>query len=200
MKLFCRFFLLGVLLSGCSSAPPGNPENICDIFSEKRSWYKKAKQSEKRWGTPVPILLAFAFQESSFRARAKPPRKKILGFIPGPRQASAYGYVQAINPTWKEYKKKAKQPGAKRDDFGDAMDFVGWYNDLSHKKARIAKTDAYNLYLAYHEGRGGFLKGTYESKDWLKKTAGKVAERSESYRGQLKLCEARFSRKRFLFF
>ena len=54
-----------------------------------------------------------------------------------------------------------------RDNFRDAADFVGWYVDRAHRIAGISKSDAYRHYLAYHEGVGGFKRGTFKSKRWL---------------------------------
>jgi len=186
--------LIMVFLSACTSAPPSNPENICDIFSEKSKWYKKARKSKNRWGTSIPILMAFTKQESGFHAKAKPPRRKILGFIPGPRPASAYGYSQAIDETWSAYKKSTGHWSADRNDFGDAMNFIGWYNDQSYRKNKIAKTDAYHLYLAYHEGQGGFSRRSFKNKKWLKNVATKVSATTARYTTQLKSCEKKLNR------
>ncbi len=191
MRLNSKTLLLAAVLlaAGCTTAPPEQQDNLCDIFEEKSGWYKQARKSERRWGSPIPVMMAFIHQESSFRARAKPPRKKILWVIPGPRPASAKGYSQATNETWSAYKKSTGRWTADRNDFADAIDFVGWYNDQSNKKVRIKKDDAYNLYLAYHEGHGGYAKRSYRNKKWLKDVAGKVTTRSNTYSAQLKTCE-----------
>tara|TARA_Y100001934_G_scaffold194200_1_gene229042 strand:- start:388 stop:1047 length:660 start_codon:yes stop_codon:yes gene_type:complete len=185
---------VAVVLAGCASNPPANAEDICAIFDEKRKWYRSAAKARTRWGSSIPVMMAFAHQESSFKAKARPPRKKILGFIPGPRPASAYGFAQATNETWQDYKKSTGRWGADRDNFGDAMDFVGWYNEQSRRSSNIAKTDAYNLYLAYHEGHGGFNRGSYRSKAWLQDVARKVEARSGRYEQQLAGCEKRLKR------
>ena len=31
-----------LVLSGCSTLPPRNPDNLCDIFYEKDDWYDAA--------------------------------------------------------------------------------------------------------------------------------------------------------------
>ncbi|HAK53044.1 MAG TPA: hypothetical protein DCM54_14235 [Gammaproteobacteria bacterium] len=183
-----------VTLLGCSSAPPKNQDDICAIFGEKKGWYKKARKASRRWGTAIPVMMAFAHQESGFRAKAKPPRKKILWIFPGPRPASAFGFAQATDETWKAYKKSSGRRGADRDDFGDAMDFIGWYNDQSQRKNKIKKTDAYHLYLAYHEGQGGFRKRSFSKKQWLKDVATKVTGRSNMYARQLQTCEKKLNR------
>ena len=179
---------------GCASAPPQNTSNLCEIFIEKNGWYKDSRKASKKWNGDIAVMMAMIHQESSFRARARPPRKKILGIIPGPRPASAYGYAQAINATWDIYKKSTGNKGADRNKFKDAVDFVGWYNDQSRKKNRIKKNDAYNLYLAYHEGHGGFSRRTFRNKKWLKDASRKVAKRSAIYRSQLNGCESRLNR------
>lgn len=181
--------LLGSQLIGCATSPPGSPNNICDIFEEKRKWYGQAKDAEERWNSPVPIIMAFMYQESRFDAKAKPPRKKILWIIPGPRLSSAYGYSQAKKDTWEWYQRETGRGGADRDDFDDAADFIGWYNARSQRTNNIGSRDAYNLYLAYHEGHGGFARRTYDNKDWLRRVALKVSNRSQRYTQQLTTCE-----------
>jgi len=133
--------------------------------------------------------MAMMYQESRFQAKAKPPRKKIFGFIPGPRPSSAYGYSQAKKSTWKEYKSSAGNYGADRDDFEDAIDFVGWYNNKSKQRSGISRNDAYRLYLAYHEGHGGYNRGTYRKKKWLIDVARKVERKANTYQQQLNGCE-----------
>jgi hypothetical protein len=131
--------LIVTTLCGCASAP-ANVENICAIFEEKGRWYKHAKKSEERWGTPIHVQLAIIRQESTFKFDAKPPRKKLLGFIPWKRPSNAYGYAQALDSTWASYQKDTGRRGADRDDFGDAIDFVGWYTHQSQTVAGISKT------------------------------------------------------------
>jgi len=178
------------LLTGCAS-PPKNKDNICAIFDQKGGWYKDAKRASKRWGTPIPVMMAMVHQESSFVDDAKPPRTSCLWIFPGPRPTSAYGYSQALDTTWKNYQRDTGNYGADRDDFGDAVDFIGWYNRKTHTCCGVKLNDAYHLYLAYHEGHGGFKRRTYKNKDWLKKVAKKVSARSNTYRHQLQGCQER---------
>lgn len=182
-----------LFLGACTSTPPKHTDNICHIFDEKRGWYKDAKKAYKRWGISIPVAMAFMHQESRFIAKARPPRSKILGFIPGPRKSSAYGYSQAKDETWDWYKKSASRMGADRNDFDDAIDFIAWYNHTSHQKLGIAKGDTRNLYLAYHEGHGGYTQGSYKRKSWLVATANKVNSRAKAYTTQLAKCESRLS-------
>jgi hypothetical protein len=185
-----------LLLTACATRPPDNVNNLCAIFDDKRGWYDDARDAEKRWGTSIPVLMAIVHQESRFEAKAKPPRKKILGFIPGPRPSDSYGYSQALKSTWKSYERSAGRYGADRDDFADAIDFVGWYNHQSYERNGIARNDAYRLYLAYHEGQGGYARGTYRNKDWLLQVARKVDDRAGVYERQLSGCRESLEKDR----
>jgi len=179
---------------GCAAAAPQNVYDSCSIFDEKRGWYEAAKESEKRWGTPVAVQLAIIYQESRFEAKAKPPRRKILGFIPGPRPSTAYGYAQALTSTWDAYERETGNWAARRTSFADAADFVGWYTARTARAHRLSRNDAYNLYLAYHEGDGGFRRGTHKRKKWLLTTAHRVSDLATRYRVQLSRCETQLAR------
>ncbi|MGH1485977.1 MAG: transglycosylase SLT domain-containing protein [Cellvibrionaceae bacterium] len=197
MKALLITAVLCLLVSGCVTSPPQQVGNICSIFDEKSRWYKKAKKSEKRWGSPISTMMAMMHQESRFRAKAKPPRTKILWIIPGPRKSDAYGYPQAKDSTWAWYKKSSGNRGADRDDFGDAIDFIGWYNVQTNKKNRVSLDNTRNLYLAYHEGHGGYARATYRKKGWLVNVANKVDRRATTYKQQLQGCEKRLNRSGF---
>ena len=177
-----------MLVSACATSPPEQTDSVCDIFREKSGWYADAKESRARWGVPISVSMAFMHQESRFVATAKPPRKKLWGFIPGPRPSDSYGYSQAKNSTWEWYQRSTGNYGADRDDFGDAIDFVGWYNNVSNKQLGIDKQDAFRLYLAYHEGHGGYRKQSYRSKEWLVDVARKVDRQANRYNSQLQDC------------
>src|SRR5690606_41401932 len=96
------FLLATVLLTGCVASQPRNIANVCDMFEDRRSWYKAAERTEKRWGVPVPVTMAFINQESAFRARARPPRSRILWVVHGPRPSSSFGSAQALDRSWDE--------------------------------------------------------------------------------------------------
>jgi hypothetical protein len=66
---------------------------------------------------------------------------------------------------------------------------------LSYIKCGISKTDPYHLYLAYHEGHGGFNRRTYQKKTWLLRVARKVSNRAHSYGSQLASCEREFQKR-----
>ena len=192
---FCivSVFSGALLLTACTTAPPRNVNDACAIFSEYGDWFAAAKTASQRWGAPLPVLLAIIHQESAFQADAQPPRTWYLGLIPGPRPSSAYGFSQALEGTWEDYKTATGNLDADRDQFNDAVDFVGWYINQSAKRNRIAHNDAYNQYLAYHEGPGGYAKGSYRQKPWLMKRAQRVRQQADRYRAQLNRCESRLA-------
>ena len=119
-----------------------------------------------------------------------------LGFIPYGRPSDAYGYPQALDSTWAAYKRDTGQTFVSRSDFGDAMDFIQWYMHQTWKTNRIPQTDAYRHYLNYHEGQGGYARGSYKNKAWLIKVSRKVEWRAQRYAAQLQQCSARLERKR----
>ncbi len=178
---------LMAMIAGCAS-PPRNIRDACALFREKDGWYEETSRSYKKWGVPVHVQLAIIHQESRFKYDAKPPRTKLFWFIPGPRPTSAFGYAQVLDDTWEWYMKQTGNWGADRDDFADAVDFIGWYGNRSHKVLGISKWDAAKQYLAYHEGHGGYRKGTYRKKKWLMKVARKVKRNAARYRTQLGRC------------
>ena len=99
------FFVILLFLNACSSIPK-NTADGCSIFSERYLWYKHAKKTEQKWGTPIYIQLAFIKMESNFDWLAKPERQKIFKVIPFKRPSSSFGYSQAVKGTWEQYKKE----------------------------------------------------------------------------------------------
>ena len=175
-------------LPGCATLPPSAPDHICSVFDENDDWLDDARHAEERWGVSVPIIMAFMRNESSFRDDARPPRRKLLWVIPWTRPSSAYGYAQATDDAWDEYRRAAGNSWADRDDFDDAADFIGWFNDASNRELGIPKDDAYRLYLAYHQGRDGYRRGTYRGNAWLLKAAERLRAKAERYARDLKSC------------
>lgn len=186
--------VVAALLAGCASkAPPRNQTDACDIFKSKKGWYDAAADATERYGISEGTILAFMKQESSFVHDARPPRSKILWVIPGPRLSNAYGYAQAKTETWAEYKREANW-GADRDDFRDAADFIAWYNARSARSLGISRRNATHLYYAYHEGMGGYKRGTYKKKGWLQQVASKVGSTAQTFDRQINGCRGSLSR------
>jgi len=184
--------LLTSFLTACAPPPPPHAiNNLCGVFQEYPDWYWATKKTQKKWGVPIGTQMAIIYQESGFQGDAKPPRKHLLWVIPWKRPTTAYGYSQALKKTWEHYEINNHRHWARRTDFSDASDFIGWYSHQLSRQTGIKVWDPYNLYLAYHEGGGGYLKKTYEKKPWLMHLAHKVKERSELYYKQLQYCANR---------
>lgn len=194
IKVLGLFFI--ALLAGCSTNPPQNINNVCSIYDEYYDWYLAADTVHERWKVPQHVTMAFIYQESKFIDDARPPWEWFLWIFPTGRASSAFGYAQALDGTWLEYQRKTDNWGADRDEFEDAVDFIGWYNHKSLIRNKINPHDAYSLYLAYHEGQGGFARKTYNGKPWLLKVARKVEKRSNMYREQLNKCSAGLEKHR----
>jgi len=183
--------MLGILVWTSVDLPPTRSDDLCAIFFEKPTWYRSLRGSAVEFKVPEAVQMAIFYQESGFRAAARPPRRKILWILPGPRPSTAFGYAQALDSTWDEYRKRTDRPRARRDRFQDAAHFMGWYLREIHRLTDIERDDTYHLYLAYHEGPAGFLRGTHRGKPWLLQVARRVDKRSKTYQQQLEDCRHR---------
>ena len=188
------FFLL---ISACSSIPK-NTADGCSIFSERYLWYKHAKKTEKKWGTPIYIQLAFIKMESDFDWLARPKRLKIFKVIPYRRPSSSLGYSQAVEGTWKQYKEETNNKLATRTRFKDSVDFIGWYTNKTEKLLKISKKDVFRQYIAYHEGWGNYKK--YKEKPKIILLAKKVQQQSDKYKSQLNKCSKSLNRKKYIIY
>jgi len=164
---------------------PRNVDNICQIFREKPLWLDSAKFSYDKWGITVELMMAIIRHESSFRAAARPLDKN------GKKLSSAYGYSQAIDGTWKIYQKENRKPSAKRTNFDDAIDFVGWYSSKSISRGKkVSSFDVNALYVFYHDGWEAFSDDKDRKiDDKVLKVADKVYKQTLVYHKQLKRCK-----------
>ena len=190
-----RALLMIVILASCGrggyDSAPRDLDNACSILQQRPTYIRAFRATERKWGIPVHVQMATIYQESKFISDARTPFRYWIGVIPMGRQSSAYGYSQALDGTWDEYRVAQGKRGARRDDIADATDFMGWYMDGSTKMLGISKNDARAQYLAYHEGRTGYKNGTYRAKSWLMRVSSEVAARSEKYKSQLRSCRVR---------
>ena len=192
MSRIVALVLMGMLfLPGCATSPPKSASDICEIFRDKQGWYEAALASEQRWDVPIPVQMAIVRHESAFVSDALPPRTWFL-FIPTGRVSTAYGYSQALDGTWERYLRTTGRWSASRDDFDDAIDFVGWYVNQGVRELRIPADDAYRQYLIYHEGAGGYSRGSYRQKPWLMDVAHNVSRTARRYGVQLDGCRGEF--------
>ena len=190
---FKKIAAIGLLavLAGCASAP-NRIDNVCSIFDQRDGWFDNwrsaAAAAEAKYSIPVPVLMATIRKESGFQRNAKPPRTQLLGFIPWSRSSSAYGYSQALDGTWLEYQKSTGNYMARRTQFADAVDFVGWYHDRSAKALGIARNDTFRLYLAYYSGWTAYQRGDWQSNVGIQSYARETDQMARSYASQLQAC------------
>ncbi len=160
--------------------------------SERPQWFAAMRRTEQRWGVPVSLQLATIARESSFRNDARPTKHVGSGiFSRDVPLSSAYGYSQAIDGTWDGYLRDTGRRRADRSDFADSSDFIGWYMSSNSRVNGVPLHDAYNQYLAYHEGKAGFAHGSYRDKAWLPGVARDVEAWSALYAQQLQSCPVR---------
>ena len=185
--------IVTLMVASCGggySSPPNNLDDACSIALERPQYMRALKATERKWGVPAAVQMATIYQESKFRSDARTPFRYALGIIPMGRQSSAFGYSQALDGTWDEYRAETGKRRAKRDEFRDSTDFIGWYMNKSRERVGISLSDARNQYLAYHEGHTGFSRGSYNAKSWLVRVAGEVEARAVLYQSQLSRCRA----------
>jgi len=189
--------LILLLISACSSVPQ-NTSNSCLIFNERYLWYKHAKKTKDKWGTPIYVQLAIIKMESDFDWLAKPQRQKIFKVIPYKRPSSSFGYSQAVKGTWEQYKKETRNKLATRARFKDSVDFIGWYTNKTESILKISKKDAFRQYLAYHEGWGAYKN--YKNNQKVIILAKKVKNQADKYKSQLQKCQKRLNKNKYIIF
>ena len=199
MKILKNNFLLifVFLISACSSIP-SNTSDSCSIFNERYLWYKYAKKSEQKWGTPIYLQLAIIKMESGFDWLAKPPRQKLFKIVPYKRPSSSFGYSQAVKGTWRQYKTETGNKIATRTRFKDSVDFIGWYTSKTEKILKVSKQDAFKQYIAYHEGWGNYKN--YKNNKKVINLAKKVEKQASIYKKQLSDCKNSLSTNKYIVF
>ena len=193
----CLILFIIFFLSACSSIPK-NTANSCSIFNERYLWYKHAKKTEQKWGTPIYLQLAIIKMESSFDRFAKPPRQKLFKVIPYKRPSSSFGYSQAVKGTWKQYKEETGNKYATRARFKDSVDFIGWYTSKTEKILKVSKYDAFKQYIAYHEGWGNYKN--FKNNKKVINLANRVEKQSNIYKKQLSDCKNSLSTNKYIIF
>ena len=199
MNKIINYFLvfLILLVSACSSIPK-NTSNSCSIFNERYLWYKHTKKTEEKWGTPIYVQLAIIKMESDFDWLAKPARQKLFKVIPFKRPSTSFGYSQAVKGTWKQYKDETGNRLARRTRFKDSVDFIGWYTHKTESILKISKKDAFRQYIAYHEGWGAYKN--YKNNQKVIILAKKVQNQANKYKSQLKKCQNRLNKNKYIIF
>ncbi|HUN95219.1 MAG TPA: hypothetical protein VMU69_03145 [Bradyrhizobium sp.] len=184
-------FLLLLSLSACAT-PPRHINNVCAVFDQRSGWFNNWHQAAYRvsakYDIPVPILMATIRKESGFNADARPPRKYLLGLIPWGYVSTANGFSQALDGTWDQYRRVTGNVMARRSEFADAIDFVGWYYDKSASLLNIPRDDVYHLYLAYYLGWSNYQRGAWLDNPAAQRLAQATAQMAADYATQIQQC------------
>ena len=152
------------------------------------------------YGPPIHIILAFVNKESGFNRWAKPKRTKLFKIIPYKRPSTSFGYSQAVNKTWELYKTETNHPLALRTRFKDSVMFIGWYMKKTNKINKIPLNDSYRQYLNYYLGWGNYAQKVYKTDKNAIIFAKSVQKQSSIYRKQLKECQKKLDRKKYIIF
>lgn len=175
--------LASLAITSCSEETKvDNKLTACEILNDHPGWAKSLKKAEDTYKLPPAFAMGVMYQESRFKSNAK-----AVG-------SSAYGYAQAINSTWKHFQEDVKA-NARRDNFDDSVQFMGWYMAQLAKSAKLKMSESENLYMAYMLGATGFKRykaGTFKNKAKIiedKKLAKKVKNFTSLYKSQLKKCK-----------
>ena len=197
-KNFRKLLIFLMLFFTACSSIPKNVQNSCAIFEERYLWYKHTKASYEKWGVPIHIQLAFINKESNFNWLAKPPRVKLFKVIPFKRKSSSFGYSQAIDKTFQQYKRETGKKFATRANFKYSVDFIGWYVNKTTTLLKIPKNDAYRQYLAYYKGWGDYKNYSKDKKAII--YAKSVKDSANKYRKQLTLCKKNLDKNKYIIF
>ena len=190
MSTILRSILILCFISSCSFGnfrKPIDYDNACSILAGKRHYYRAFKNTNRKWESPYMFKWQLYIMKVVFKIEQN-TNEVFLGIIPLGRESSAFGYAQALDGTWTDYKKATGRSIARRSSIRDSADFMGWYMTKTRKLTGVSLSDAKNQYLAYHEGQVGYLKGSYKRKQWLINKANNVGNRSSKYKRQLSTC------------
>ena len=84
-------------------------------------------------------------------------------FIPWNRVSSAYGFSQALDGTWAQYRREIGNFTARPHRFFRRGGFCRLYHGKTIDTFGVARDDTFNLYLAYYFGWGGYKRGEWRT-------------------------------------
>ncbi|WP_150464310.1 transglycosylase SLT domain-containing protein [Francisella sp. XLW-1] len=189
-KFRLRYVLLVVIIVAAAVFFSSNSSDVqvdanmgaCEILDQNPNWKLSLKKAQDKYNLSPAFAMGLIYQESRFDAEAKSS------------YSTAYGYAQAINSTWQHFQEEVKQ-NAKRNNFDDSVQFIGWYMAQLSKSLKLKMSDSENLYMAYMLGATGYKRykaGTFKNKAKIeedKNIANKVKAYTNLYKSQLKDCK-----------
>ncbi|MDC3180935.1 transglycosylase SLT domain-containing protein [Gammaproteobacteria bacterium] len=181
-------FAILSLLSGCVVEEPqaGYEKDICQFVHAHSRWSSVLRKTEQEFEISPGLVMSVIYHESSFRSHVRPPRDIVLGVFPV-RLRTEYGYGQIKDMTWQWYLEKDPGLFRSRTSFADTARFIGWYYKHYLAVSRPTKKRAYDFYLAYHEGLGGYQRLT-QINDWLDRKSNSVQKYADQFDLVLRDC------------
>ncbi len=167
--------VLSVLLQGCSGISKVVPErfvkpdnHFCLGLYQNNEWLDAAVLTENRWGLPLHIALAE---------------------LNMPVGTEAVEYINPVPLDWEEYRLASENWEGSVADIATALDFLGWHAQMASQRNDLNINEAGKLYIASRIGHGGLHRMEYHQPDpVLVRQAGKVEQRAQQYRDDLKSC------------
>ncbi len=78
MNRYLKLALIG-LVASCGGnrnySAPRDLENACAIVRERPAYLRAMQSAQRRWGVPVPVMMATIHQESKFIGDARTPHQ-----------------------------------------------------------------------------------------------------------------------------
>ena len=125
--------------------------------------------------------------------------KKIKGIEKGAHGIKGDEHTK-LSKQWRDYKKENNKPLALRTSYKSSSDFVGWYFYKSNQINNIPLNDIKKLYLNYYLGWSGYKNKTYRTDQKAILLAKKVEKQADKYRIQLKKCQKKVNRKKYIIY
>ena len=170
-----NFTKLLILISLSLFSIAGHAESVCTIIKQHPDWLKSAKAVSKQYGVPVSVQLAIIKEESNFQGDAQNAH------------STATGFAQVLNKSWAVFEKATHQHRS-RSNFDAAVTYIGWYAAQVEHRTDINPNNAYKLYLAYHEGIGGYHHLQKHPKPQVTALAKQVAQNAKLYSQKIISC------------
>jgi len=132
--MLSRILLFNVLtmtffqITGCTTSPPRNQENVCEIFREKDDWYDYSKESFEKWGVPKEDVKDYAVTGCVYiEIPGKNVMRRSVGYFVLPK-CLWWALHQGVNP------KTGEQHGAPT---ADPATFASWEDLLDAYAAQV---------------------------------------------------------------
>lgn len=171
LSLFC------LILTGCfgSDTKPAMP--ICELLDENDEWVGPAVKLKERYGTPLSLALVLL----------EPPLSDLDKKHVRPRASD-----------WDEYRIRSERWDASPYNPDDALDFIGWYTQLSTQRNNLNWQGAGDHYLALRLGHGDFHRFDAEKYPELTKQAEHIQVRAERWERELQGCPSHWTSESWL--